>query len=106
MPVTVTVITTKPPGEKFFSEFDVANCENIIANVDAFVESTPGFISHTRDRTDENTITEVYVWDTMRNYENAWADRFDRADHEIRVTYNRSHKIASTITEVSMDNTQ
>jgi heme-degrading monooxygenase HmoA len=98
MSVTVVIVTSKPSNVKFYGQQSAEYRESSRA-YDAWVESLPGFISHIREETDENTRTYTAVWESIEDYANYFEQRRFQPDQHRRKEYNALNNITSITTE-------
>jgi len=92
MPVIVTKTTITPDNVPFFVDSSLENAA-LAAELNAWVETLPGFISVTRNLIDINTKVTVTTWDTIENYNSAVLAKSTRNEQEAKRAYKLANKV-------------
>jgi heme-degrading monooxygenase HmoA len=98
MAITLQTITIKPADKLWYGQVSAEN-KTKAQEHDAWVESQPGFVSHTLEDTSENTRTYTIVFDTLENYTSWATSRVARAIFTERSTHNQTNGFSQTSTE-------
>jgi antibiotic biosynthesis monooxygenase (ABM) superfamily enzyme len=99
MAVTLKITTTKPEGMEWYGRSS-PEAAAIFVQIEAWMETLPGFLGHTQTIIDANTRAQEIKFDTLENYQNYREVRMTNAAWLARSEYNDSNGVTLALEEI------
>jgi hypothetical protein len=99
MAVTLKILTTKPDGVVWYGRSS-PEAAAIFVQIEAWMETLPGFLGHTQSIIDANTRAQEIRFDTEENYRNYRTVREENDVWLAREAYNNANGVTSLLEKV------
>lgn len=99
MAVTLKITTTKPAGLEWYGRSSPEAAATFL-QIEAWMETLPGFLGHTQSIIDANTRAQEIRFDTEENYQNYRDQRVMNPAWVARSEYNDSNGVTLAIEKI------